>query len=97
MPAKKLPKYKPIDLELIKDNPFLLKKEMDAVIRFINSDYKRFTKKGIMASGRRTRKKLLRLRTVALHLYRAIGLLQEERKENLKEIKQTLIYNREEQ
>ena len=92
MPAKKLPKYVPVDLEEIKDNPYQLKKEFDILIKFINNDFNRFIKKGIKTGGRRTRKKLLRLRTVSLYFYRAIGKLQEQRNEELKELKQSFIF-----
>lgn len=92
MPAKKLPKYMPVDLEEIKDNPYQIKREFDILLKFINSDFNRFIKKGIKSGGRRTRKKLLRLRTVSLYFYRAIGKLQEQRNQELKELKESFIF-----
>jgi hypothetical protein len=92
MPAKKFEKYIPENLEEIKDNPYALKKEFDTVVKFINFDLSRFMKKGIYAGGRRGRRKLTRLRTVSLYLYRAIGKLHNERKEAMKEIKESFIF-----
>lgn len=92
MPKKKTEKYKPIDLELIKNNPYLLKKEYDVVLKFIDRDFNKFLKKGIFSAGRRSRKKLTRLRTICLYLYRAIDLLQNERRENLKNLKRDLVF-----
>ncbi|HNC58422.1 MAG TPA: hypothetical protein PLP33_23550 [Leptospiraceae bacterium] len=92
MPKKKMEKYKACDLELIKNNPYLLKKEYDIVLKFINKDFNKFLKKGIFSAGRRARKKLTRLRTISLYLYRAIDVLQNERRENLKKIKHELTF-----
>lgn len=93
MPLKKAEKYKPVDLEEIKDNPYLLKKEYDVLIKFINKDFDKFINKGIFSAGRRARKKLTRLRTVSLYLYRAIHILQRERKQELDKIKRGFIFN----
>lgn len=92
MPKKKMEKYYPIDLETIKNNPYLLKKEFDVLLKFINRDFNKFLTKGIFSAGRRTRKKLTRLRTISLFLYRAINTLQLERRENLKKIKYNLVF-----
>jgi len=92
MPLKKVEKYKPINLDEIKTNPYLLKKEYDVLIKHINKDFEKFLKKGIFAAGRRARRKLTRLRTVSLYLYRAINLLQIERKMELDKIKRGFIY-----
>lgn len=92
MPLKKAEKYKPVNLEEIKNNPYLLKKEYDVLIKFINKDFEKFIKKGIFAAGRRARRKLTRLRTVSLYLYRAINFLQIERKIELDKIKREFIY-----
>lgn len=93
MPLKKAEKYKPTNLEEIKNNPYLLKKEYDLLLRFINKDFDKFINKGIFSAGRRARKKLTRLRTVSLYLYRAIHLLQKERKLELDKIKRGFIFN----
>ena len=92
MPLKKAEKYKPANLEEIKDNPYLLK-EQELLLRFINKDFDKFINKGIFSAGRRARKKLTRLRTVSLYLYRAIHLLQKERKLELDKIKRGFIFN----